>query len=102
LIWRVLFHFISFHSLIFCSFWRFLPGEDALVLSRGSGGVICVDGSRSPGQVVMDFNSEGMFRGCAALRRLPGGDLVTTGQVGIWQEMSEVGVKSQQGCAVRL
>lgn len=77
------------------------PGEDALVLSRGSGGVICVDGSRSPGQVVMDFNSEGMFRGCAALRRLPGGDLVTSGRVGIWQEMSEVGVKSQQGCAVR-
>jgi hypothetical protein len=49
----------------------------------------------------MEFNSEGMFRGTAALRRLPGGELVSAGQVGIWQEMSEVAVKSAQGAMVR-
>lgn len=44
-------------------------GEDARVLNAGSGGVICVDACRTPGAVVMTFNSEGMFRGWGVLRR---------------------------------
>jgi hypothetical protein len=66
-------------------------GEDALVLSPDSGGVICVDAKH--GNVVMDFNSEGMFRGWAALRHAASG-VARQAQVGIWEEMSDVDVNA--------
>lgn len=72
-------------------------GEDARVLSPGSGGVICINAHRNPGQVVMEFNSEGMFRGWASLHRGSGdssGEEVPLvnrrAQVGIWEELVDV------------
>ena len=64
-----------------------------------------MDGSQDPGAVVMTFNSDGMFRGWAALRRAQtqpqeqqetvahvtsNGVYERLGQVGIWQNMVDV------------
>lgn len=77
------------------------PAQQKLLLPPGSGGVISVDGQ---GRVVMDFNSQGMFRGWAGsysrssleqcgviVEGMSGsGENVAVGQVGIWTELVDV------------
>ena len=77
------------------------PAQQKLLLPPGSGGVISVDGQ---GRVVMDFNSQGMFRGWAGSYSRSAleasgvntevmggnGENVTVGQVGIWNELVDV------------